>query len=961
MGQDDVVLITLSSKRAYFALKEKSGLKPGETVTLKLQSEGDSRPVTGTVRKTNKTIVPPGAQQSQPIWVVCDKRKVAPSIEPAVWSSTVLAMEKVSLAQLGEVIHDDSKLARRVNTPCKWRDFITYPGSKRAETGDRSFKFDDDGMLTSAQEARKALDDWLRPEDDPDSEDDPDIGKWIDDGTPSKQLFQRLAQRLAEDAISDPDLYNEPVCRLVRRSQLRFDPDYAAVYQLTPAQVQLLDKPSSDDRAKLNANQRCFRGLSESFLSLVAMFDSDLGGRDEKQQAPETKGFIRIKSKTLPVEGITPKELNRRSPLRYWTIPQTFAKSVFHMLIWQSLIIGEDLYHRKVPEPFRRDKYGRLPDPKKRKTKQDKEIPAKKRLDERLADYCVVVNRFNAARYRIADYGHLLRLLGNIAVRIYESADEDLERPVCKMTDVVLASAKDTSELFHPLHYQSADEHITPPGASSATLSIPFTSSKLWELAHRYKTNKDGDEGTKIRHVLQFLRDRMIELILWSRYQMEVRSVGMLPVQQVYNIQLDDDLKAHVVKCIKEYRRGGVNSCDFGFLKKPSTLGTQVTLHKVFDHRSIRSNRLGEGPVAWLWKAYFERKAPSALGELPRVVDGPAGGSKKPIGARVAAPSGLELSGEEHRELYRQIEPLESLRQMVWYYHRIRQSVRHLSKDKDYIQESHLARIPPEQMLEVRRYIFAGLENYALEFYLQRCQWAERCRAELAAGSKSEKAHREKARLNPARHPCLMRRGFKDLVYLPDAKYSFNEFLGESLPMFTAIHAHLGSITKLLTELYYRSTELPLASFTDVGVSEIRHLTSELRRIMRGLLVATHLQRQETWQTDLVSYLMSCRADCQRLFETIPRYYQTHRLRLVIFPVEGLVPDQSAPDLCKDAHYYPIACLPWSAGIYREFLGGYESIAHHVMATIHWSVRLHSLWYFVPRRTLRAISPMFIT
>ncbi len=889
-------------------------------------------------------------------------------------------MEELSLAQLGEVIHHDSKLAKRLEGAFEWGEFITYPGSKRAKTSRESFVFTKAGKLLTPARARGVIGKWLRePIED-------ELTKWTSEGIPNERLFQRLTQRLAEDAISDPDLYNEPVCRLVRRSQLRFDPDYAAVYQLTPAQVQLLDKPSDDDRAKLNANQLCFRGLSESFLSLVAMFDSDLGGRDENEQAPETKGFIRIKSKTLPVEGITPKELNRRSPLRYWTIPQTFAKSVFHMLIWQSLIIGEDLYHRAVPEPFLRNEYGRkvddegeileeqTPDPSPVTEAPDDALEQEKRrgdlsdqnqtetlLNERLADYCVVVNRFNAARYRIADYGHLLRLLGNIAVRIYESADEDLERPVCKMTDVVLASAEDNSELFHPLHYQSADEHITPPGASSATLSIPFTSSKLWELAHRYETNKDGDEGTKIRHVLQFLRDRMIELILWSRYQMEVRSVGMLPVQQVYNIELDGDLKAHLTKCIEQYFDGGASACNFGFLKKPSNLGTQVTLHKVFDHRSIRSNRLGEGPVAWLWKAYFERKEPTALGELPRVVDGPADRSKKPIGARVAAPSGLELSGEEHRELYRQIEPLESLRQMVWYYHRIRQSVRHLSKDKDYIQESHLARIPPEQMLEVRRYIFAGLENYALEFYLQRCQWAKRCRKELGPKSNCREAHLREARLNPARHPCLMRRGFKDLVYLPDAKYSFHEFLGESLPMFTAIHAHLGSITKLLTELYYRSTELPLASFTDVGVSEIRHLTSELRRIMRGLLVATHLQRQEPWQTDLVSYLMSCRADCQRLFETIPRYYQTHRLRLVIFPVEGLVPDQSAPDLCKDAHYYPIACLPWSAGIYREFLGGYESIAHHVMATIHWSVRLHSLWYFVPRRTLRAISPMFIT
>ena len=173
-------------------------------------------------------------------------------------------------------------------------------------------------------------------------------------------------------------------------------------------------------------------------------------------------------------------------------------------------------------------------------------------------------------------------------------------------------------------------------------------------------------------------------------------------------------------------------------------------------------------------------------------------------------------------------------------------------------------------MLEVRRYILTDLENYALEFYLQRREWAERCRLELQDPARAD-AHREEARLEPARHPCQMRRGFRKLVEAGHGDYGFDRFLGESLPMFTAIHSHLTSITKSLTELYYRSTELPLASFTDVGISEIRHLNTEMRRIMRGLLVATHLQPQEDWQQDLVSYLMSCRADCQRLFETIPR------------------------------------------------------------------------------------------
>ena len=147
-----------------------------------------------------------------------------------------------------------------------------------------------------------------------------------------------------------------------------------------------------------------------------------------------------------------------------------------------------------------------------------------------------------------------------------------------------------------------------------------------------------------------------------------------------------------------------------------------------------------------------------------------------------------------------------------------------------------------------------------------------------------------------------------------DQQYTYEQFLGETLPFFVAIHAHLVSINRAMSDLHYYATELPFATFTDIGKSEIRHLSTELDRIMTGLLVATHLQPRNSWQSDLGSYLISCRADCQRLFDTIPRYYQRHRLRLIVFSIDP--PD----DLSRGPHAYPVACSPSSAGVYLDFL-----------------------------------------
>ncbi len=297
-----------------------------------------------------------------------------------------------------------------------------------------------------------------------------------------------------------------------------------------------------------------------------------------------------------------------------------------------------------------------------------------------------------------------------------------------------------------------------------------------------------------------------------------------------------------------------------------------------------------------------------------------------------------------------QIDCLECLSPMTWYYRRVRASIRHLCGDPGFAASGHLARMTFEQIRRIRRYIDTDLHNYSIEFYLQRKEWAR-------SAALAPRSGKDQKRGGPHPSVCVesMKEGagFFRVRTLGEQAYTYEQFLGETLPFFIAIHVHLVSINRALSDLHYYVTELPFATFTDIGKSEIRHLTTELDRIMTGLLVATHLQPRSSWQSDLVSYLISCRADCQRLFQTIPRYYQSHRLRLIIFPIDPLNEVSSGP------HALPIACSPWSAGVYLDFLIAYQNIAQHVMAVLHWALRLYSLWYFVPRRVLRVISPVF--
>lgn len=318
-------------------------------------------------------------------------------------------------------------------------------------------------------------------------------------------------------------------------------------------------------------------------------------------------------------------------------------------------------------------------------------------------------------------------------------------------------------------------------------------------------------------------------------------------------------------------------------------------------------------------------------------------------------------------KIFGKMDRLRCLEPMVWYYQCVNRSIGHLAGRERDKYEEHLARMSPEQVRDFRRYINTDLDNLSIEFYLQRVDWAKEC-WKNGRGKTAKEQHRREALKNPSRHPCQMKGGFASIAEGgKEREYTYEQFLGETLPIFVAIHNHLASINRALGNLYYYMTEVPFSSFTPTGKTEILHMTKELERLMLGLLVATHLQRRHEWQTDLVSCLVSCRSDCYRFMETIPRYYQNHRMRLVVFPISP-VPEEVDPyGVPTDVDLYhgqrrlsplPLTCAPWSAGAYLDFLDTYQNIVHHLMAVIVWSLRLYSLWYFVPRRYLQLIAPM---
>jgi hypothetical protein len=437
-----------------------------------------------------------------------------------------LKRDHLTLKQLGGIVaiprgakkHDREANAFEKICPERLRSeaFFQSPIDKSAWTilkggqskAKKNFAFNASGVLPSNTSLVKALLAWLRPTTPGAIKNAKKaLGDWVTTARPPEgTLFDEIEEKLREAAVQPELLYNQPICRLVRRDQLRYDPNYQALYQITPAQEQLMrkeeEKGANYDR--LQRNQRVYWGISETFQSLVALFDSDLGRGEDAVKDPErTKELIRIavqEKANRSSKALSPAGLNRYSPLRFWSPPPSFASSVFHMLFWRSIITGKDLFRRPVPG---------------------------KSVHERAESYYVIVNYFNPAKFRIADYPNLFRAILTIA--------RELAKPRSGQGDVPLPDSGST-RIFYPRYFPDVKPQFQE--FKKLTLSIPFSAypnTTVWDLAEAYKSTQSPDP---ISCLLRFLRDRAIELILWSTYQMEIRSIGLIPIQYLYQINL---------------------------------------------------------------------------------------------------------------------------------------------------------------------------------------------------------------------------------------------------------------------------------------------------------------------------------------------------------------------------------------------------------------------------------------
>lgn len=451
--------------------------------------------------------------------------------------------------------------------PEKWDGYFQSPVSKAAWTldfnhrGEPSFGFDEHGALRDTSVARPsygALNTWLGR-----AEQDSKLEPWMNgDGPPAVELCACLRKKLSALTLRSDHLDGQPICRLVRADQLRYDPNYQAVYQLTPAELRLIkwegDRRQSTPEGthepgatgnpllEVQRNQRIYWALSEAFQSLVAMFDSDLGGEIKAGQLEQIRkslverGFpeeIEVTKDLMAVtlegdeskESITPTDLNTFSPMRYWAPPPVFARSVFHMLFWQPLLTGSDLFHRPFPDEI-----------------YSKGNDVESLLRARVGFYYVEINTFQAANYRITDYSALLDLLVTVADGIQAKIPKHkIDEPLDFLDAIDLSKVEDASGGGFLAHLFYKDQGLEPPIDDKLRILIPPSHREdpggkavIWELAAAYCRAPETTKGTTARHLLLMLRDRILQLILWAHFQMEIRSVGPIAIQRLYRVEL---------------------------------------------------------------------------------------------------------------------------------------------------------------------------------------------------------------------------------------------------------------------------------------------------------------------------------------------------------------------------------------------------------------------------------------
>jgi hypothetical protein len=133
------------------------------------------------------------------------------------------------------------------------------------------------------------------------------------------------------------------------------------------------------------------------------------------------------------------------------------------------------------------------------------------------------------------------------------SSDAQVEynTPLRDLADVDL-SGDPSGELLYPTYF--SDSAVKFPKFREVGLMLPFGSvEKTMELA--WERQHDKNRPTQLSDVRKFLRDKALELILWSKYQMEIRSVGLIPIQYLYHVELtgsDNGVLADLSKASKE-------------------------------------------------------------------------------------------------------------------------------------------------------------------------------------------------------------------------------------------------------------------------------------------------------------------------------------------------------------------------------------------------------------------------
>lgn len=438
---------------------------------------------------------------------------------------------------------------KRYKKACaKWGDYFQSPVDKAAQTLNSAFRFNEFGAFmdgdTDFETAKKALLAWLQIEGGDDL-----IEGWLRTGEPlPTEKLDIVRRKLRNETLTNDSLYDQPICRLVHRDQLRRDLDYQVIYQVTPGQSKLLnpqqdprERPSAEPQSKrLKRNQKTYWGISETFQSLVAMFDSDLGTwRDSKDPDKVTKEFIRITSEKEPSAApLTPDELNIYSPLRFWSPPPAFAGSVFHMLFWRAIITGKDLFGRDVVK---------LPPTQIDEVKSDHNSIA-----DRARQYYVIINWFNAAKFRLAAYDRLFETLMAIASFVGSNRRGSDPR-LCEIKRDFDLRDQTLTDLLYPnyLPHQSVKFREFEP----LNLKLPFRAvdKPIWELAWGHHSEEEKEEATRISHLLKFIRDKALELIIWSKYQMEIRSVGLIPCQYLYRVELNPNYTNVLEELARKY------------------------------------------------------------------------------------------------------------------------------------------------------------------------------------------------------------------------------------------------------------------------------------------------------------------------------------------------------------------------------------------------------------------------